>query len=161
MTDEITEVLVRYATGIDRRDWDRFRTCFTDDVEADYGDIGVWHGVDEITAWMTEIHAGCGHTMHRITNVEADVSGDEATSRSYVEALVLFAGNEAGVRAAGWYDDELVRTDDGWRIARRRFTTAIVQPVGGTPVADEVEACLLYTSPSPRDGLLSRMPSSA
>ena len=26
---------------------------------------------------------------------------------------------------------------------------------------DEHEACLLYTSPSPRDGLLSRMPSSA
>ena len=25
----------------------------------------------------------------------------------------------------------------------------------------QVEACLLYTSPSPRDGLLSRMPSSA
>ena len=27
--------------------------------------------------------------------------------------------------------------------------------------ADEVTTCLLYTSPSPRDGLLSRMPSSA
>ena len=27
--------------------------------------------------------------------------------------------------------------------------------------ADENDACLLYTSPSPRDGLLSRMPSSA
>ena len=26
---------------------------------------------------------------------------------------------------------------------------------------DEVMDCLLYTSPSPRDGLLSRMPSSA
>ena len=26
---------------------------------------------------------------------------------------------------------------------------------------DHIEACLLYTSPSPRDGLLSRMPSSA
>ena len=26
---------------------------------------------------------------------------------------------------------------------------------------DRVEICLLYTSPSPRDGLLSRMPSSA
>ena len=26
---------------------------------------------------------------------------------------------------------------------------------------DAVESCLLYTSPSPRDGLLSRMPSSA
>ena len=26
---------------------------------------------------------------------------------------------------------------------------------------DTIKACLLYTSPSPRDGLLSRMPSSA
>ena len=26
---------------------------------------------------------------------------------------------------------------------------------------DQLEVCLLYTSPSPRDGLLSRMPSSA
>ena len=31
----------------------------------------------------------------------------------------------------------------------------------GTSVHDEDEPCLLYTSPSPRDGLLSRMPSSA
>ena len=28
-------------------------------------------------------------------------------------------------------------------------------------IAAELKACLLYTSPSPRDGLLSRMPSSA
>ena len=26
---------------------------------------------------------------------------------------------------------------------------------------EEIQSCLLYTSPSPRDGLLSRMPSSA
>ena len=29
------------------------------------------------------------------------------------------------------------------------------------PIYDELKNCLLYTSPSPRDGLLSRMPSSA
>ena len=35
--------------------------------------------------------------------------------------------------------------------------------IGGVEVEwfDHVYACLLYTSPSPRDGLLSRMPSSA
>src|SRR5664279_6120940 len=45
---------------------------------------------------------------------------------------------------------------------------AIVVPIDkiATPdfaqrVAQQVDACLLYTSPSPRDGLLSRMPSSA
>ena len=33
-------------------------------------------------------------------------------------------------------------------------------PVAATP-AGQFDSCLLYTSPSPRDGLLSRMPSSA
>ena len=29
------------------------------------------------------------------------------------------------------------------------------------PIEGGIQGCLLYTSPSPRDGLLSRMPSSA
>jgi hypothetical protein len=73
---EIAELQVRYATGIDRRDWDLFRTCFTDDCVADYGDIGVWHGTDEITAWMDQAHQGAGHTLHRITNHAVAVDGD-------------------------------------------------------------------------------------
>ena len=32
---------------------------------------------------------------------------------------------------------------------------------GGSLTGDQYSTCLLYTSPSPRDGLLSRMPSSA
>ena len=40
------------------------------------------------------------------------------------------------------------------------YNGATVQ--GSIPLAgDTVLICLLYTSPSPRDGLLSRMPSSA
>jgi len=31
----------------------------------------------------------------------------------------------------------------------------------GLKEGEQLETCLLYTSPSPRDGLLSRMPSSA
>ena len=42
-------------------------------------------------------------------------------------------------------------------ITDRDFTIATV----AAPSAVKAEACLLYTSPSPRDGLLSRMPSSA
>ena len=36
-------------------------------------------------------------------------------------------------------------------------------PIYGMPIlnVDHAKNCLLYTSPSPRDGLLSRMPSSA
>ena len=38
-------------------------------------------------------------------------------------------------------------------LLHRSFTTPINR--------DQIHTCLLYTSPSPRDGLLSRMPSSA
>ena len=66
-------------------------------------------------------------------NVAVDPPGDDhdrATARSYVDALVLGPDNTCGVRATGVYDDELVRTGDGWRIARRRFTMVLAQPVG-------------------------------
>ena len=127
---EIAEVQVRYATGIDRRDWELFRTCFTDDCVADYGDIGVWHGADEITAWMDQAHLGAGHTLHRITNHSVLPDGDGARARCYVDAIVLGADNLTGVRAVGFYDDELIRTEHGWQIHRRRFTSVFVQGIG-------------------------------
>ena len=41
-------------------------------------------------------------------------------------------------------------------------TIAAIQAVKETPrIIPHCHPCLLYTSPSPRDGLLSRMPSSA
>ena len=45
----------------------------------------------------------------------------------------------------------------------RKSTQVLVTKVGPAAYAVSVdgETCLLYTSPSPRDGLLSRMPSSA
>ena len=39
------------------------------------------------------------------------------------------------------------------------FLEYVAQALGG--VTGNYTTCLLYTSPSPRDGLLSRMPSSA
>ena len=34
-------------------------------------------------------------------------------------------------------------------------------PIGSSEITDAIASCLLYTSPSPRDATLSRMPSSA
>jgi 3-phenylpropionate/cinnamic acid dioxygenase small subunit len=119
---DIADVLIRYASGIDRRDWVLLRSCFTDDCEADYGDIGIWHTGDDITEWMRQMHEPLGHTLHRVTNPTVDIQGNEATARCYIDALVMGPDNKSANRAAGYYDDELVRGDDGWRIARRRFT---------------------------------------
>jgi 3-phenylpropionate/cinnamic acid dioxygenase small subunit len=126
---EIAELLVRYATGIDRRDWTLFATCFTDDCLADYGDIGVWNGAAEITRWMDDMHAPLGHTMHRITNQIITQDGDDVRSRSYVDAIVMGPDNASGVRAVGFYDDVVVNNGGAWQIGQRRFTPVLMQPV--------------------------------
>lgn len=123
---------MRYATGIDRRDWPLFRTVFTDDCELDYGEIGAWNGVDAVTEFMEQVHAMAGHTLHRLSNQAITVDGDTAVARTYVDALIMAADNQSGVNGIGFYDDEMVRTADGWRIARRRFTVVRVSPVGQT-----------------------------
>jgi 3-phenylpropionate/cinnamic acid dioxygenase small subunit len=121
---DIAEVLVAYATGIDRRDWQRFRSCFTADVIADYGDVGSWQGVDAITDFMTQVHAGMGHTLHRLSNIAIEVADDGATAfaRSYVDNENLVPDGATGIHTTGFYDDELVKTVAGWKISQRRFT---------------------------------------
>lgn len=126
---DIIDVLVRYATGIDRRDWPLFRTVFTDDCVLDYGEIGKWNGVDAVTEFMDQSHAMAGHTMHRLSNHAITVDGDTATARTYIDGLILAQDNNSGVNAVGFYDDELVRTAAGWKIARRRFTAVRIANV--------------------------------
>ena len=127
---DISDLLVRYATGIDRRDWPLFRTVFTDDCELDYGEIGTWHGVDAVTDFMDTTHAMAGHTLHRLTNQAITLDGDNASARTYIDAVIMFGDNQSGVNAWGFYDDEIVRTADGWRIARRRFTQVRITTFG-------------------------------
>jgi 3-phenylpropionate/cinnamic acid dioxygenase small subunit len=127
---DISDLLIRYATGIDRRDWDLFRTVFTPDCQLDYGQIGSWDGVEAVTEFMDVAHAGAGHLLHRITNQVIDLDGDRATARSYVDVWVMAADNASGVNASGFYDDEIVRTDGGWRIARRKFTSVRIAMPG-------------------------------
>lgn len=121
---EITDLLLRYATGIDRRDWDLFRTCFTEDCTLDYGPIGPWDGLDAATTWMDETHQRFGMTMHRMTNAVIDHDGDSdtAVARSYVNAVLATLDGTSSFQGNGVYDDQLVRTDDGWKIQTRRFT---------------------------------------
>jgi 3-phenylpropionate/cinnamic acid dioxygenase small subunit len=88
---DIAEVLVRYATGIDRRDWDLFRSCFAADCVAEYEAIGTWESADAITDFMVAAHAAMGHTMHRISNIVIDVhaDGDRAVTRSSVDGVLM------------------------------------------------------------------------
>ena len=93
-------------------------------------------------------------------------------SKSISNRALLLAGFASGTTAI----EGLLHSDDtrvmleALAVLGCRFETEadrlIVHGIGGRPALEEAtlflgNACLLYTSPSPRDGLLSRMPSSA
>lgn len=127
--DELVDLTVRYATAIDSHQYPLLTTVFTHDAQLEYGEIGQWTGGAEVAEFMAAAHVAATHTMHRMTNQAIEIDGDTATMRTYVDALILFEGG--GVNAIGYYDDHVVRTADGWRIARRKFTSVRLVAVEG------------------------------
>ena len=72
------------------------------------------------------------------------------------------------LRTLRFLNGEMSQAELGRRIGLTRQTVAAIEAGKYSPsleaafrIADVFGVCLLYTSPSPRDGLLSRMPSSA
>lgn len=131
MTDreELVDLTIRYATAIDRRQYQLLSTVFTADAELDYGEVGQWTSAAGVIEFMDLAHAGAANTLHRMSNQVITVDKDSATARTYVDALIL--GPEgSGVNAIGFYDDEAVRTADGWRIGKRKFTSVRLVMVG-------------------------------
>jgi hypothetical protein len=135
-------VVVRYATGIDTRDWALYRSCFTDPCEIDFSS---WSGrpatVMPSQAWAEAVRASNGGfeaTQHLSTNhVVTFGSDDEATCVSYVQAQHWFGSDrlaELGrpsrqpswCTLGGFYTNSLVRTDEGWRIHRCQLTVTWV-----------------------------------
>jgi SnoaL-like domain len=124
---EIIALLTRYATGIDRRDWPLFQSCFTEDTRTDYGTFGQWTSAAQIAAFMQQAHAEVGPTLHRLSNFAISAQGEGAVARSYVDALLMPGPAGGDVRRGiGFYDDELVKTTQGWRIRARRFTAVLI-----------------------------------
>ena len=86
------------------------------------------------------------------------VGGVSGPARYRLSIVVGFPVDPIGGVAQG-------RANRGVRVAGlvavRRVFFMGVDIEGRAVAASRVQACLLYTSPSPRDGLLSRMPSSA
>ena len=107
-------------------------------------------GIDAATSYTCDIQLA-GTTTGYVTIYEGSVSG---TLVSHGSAPHTWTSNAAGTYYAHWNVDASCATATGCHVTTITGNAATV--LGCT---DPV--CLLYTSPSPRDGLLSRMPSSA
>ena len=138
---EIDDVLSRYATAVDTRDWDLLDQVFAPDAHLDYRSAGGVAGpYPEVRAWLAEVLPIFTWTQHLVVNrtVELGPDGDHARCRS-----IFHNPNELDVGGSPWrftvggrYHDRFVRTGPSWRIASRvEVTLWWDNPMPGLPAA--------------------------
>jgi 3-phenylpropionate/cinnamic acid dioxygenase small subunit len=130
---DVVDVLYRYASALDRRDWSLLRTCFVDDVVGRYSARGEVRGYGALEAMCRRALEPLDASQHLIGNPVVSVDGDVATASCYLQAQHVRLGEPGGetYTIGGSYHDELRRTPSGWRITTRRleYTWATGNPL--------------------------------
>lgn len=133
----ISAVVIRYATGVDRRDWNLYATCFTDTCVFDFtsfsgGNPRVMSGA-EWAANVRSLNGNFDATQHLSANHVISFAGeDDATcvsemhAQHFFERATLDALGHAEVEPTwctlgGHYTNQLVRRHGEWRIAHCRL----------------------------------------
>lgn len=120
---EIQEVLIRYAHALDNREHHLFRDVFLDDADIDYSAAGGVRG--DLQTWQAWIHPAMSKFdswQHLLSNFVIDLDGDRASAltRCYNP---LQGRREDGsnyvLHTGARYHDQLIRTENGWRIKKR------------------------------------------
>ena len=113
---EIENFFSRYARAVDDRDWELYRTLFTEDAHIDYSSSGGSKGnLDETVSFLSKALDMFEMSQHLVTNIE--VLGKEENE---ADVLALFnnpmrlKGGEIWF-VGGKYRHELIRSDSGWK----------------------------------------------
>jgi 3-phenylpropionate/cinnamic acid dioxygenase small subunit len=114
---EIAALLYRYARAVDTKDWELYRSVFTDDAHIDYSSAGaVAGGREEVVDWFAANFGVIPWSMHYITNIEIlERSRDGALVRAMFYNPMQLPGTSEMSACGGYYHHEVVRTPDGWR----------------------------------------------
>ncbi|MDJ0846983.1 MAG: nuclear transport factor 2 family protein [Myxococcota bacterium] len=137
---EIQDLMNRYSHMVDQREWALMDRVFAPGAEIDYTSTGGARGdYRQTLEWLDRALEPWPLNLHFITNLVVDLDGDRARSRCYFHApmgRVEEDGSQLVITNAGWYDDELVRTEAGWRIAKRDCRQTIM--IGSLPEGYEI-----------------------
>jgi hypothetical protein len=118
---EIHQLLIDYSTAIDQRRFDDLDRVFTEDAYIDYRAMG---GIDgpfpEVKAWLAQVLPNFPAYAHMLGNFDVRIDGDTASSRTILFNPMVLGGAKNQILFCGlWYEDEFIRTPEGWRMSRR------------------------------------------
>lgn len=116
----IVELTRAYGRALDDGRYELLRDVFTADATAGLGGSGQV-GVDQIIDRVSSALAAFDRCEHHLGNHRVEVTGDTAAAHCSVRALHMRPAGETPpvYTVVGTYEDRLVRTDSGWRIAHR------------------------------------------
>jgi len=115
---QIVEVIDRYGTALDSKNYERFKTCFSEDAR-------VYYGANEFdreaaAKFCEATLSPYAFTQHLLGNYEVQIDGDLASARTYLHATHVTPPEQGEVFVVGGtYIDELARQDGEWRITMR------------------------------------------
>ena len=117
---EIQQLLVDYASAIDQRRFDDLDRIFTPDAYIDYLAMG---GIDgpypTVKAWLAEVLPNFPAYYHLLGNFDIRLAGDTASGRTMCFNPIKLSDDGQILFCALWYDDDFIRTAEGWRMTRR------------------------------------------
>ena len=118
--EDVGDVILRYARGVDRRDWDLVRSCFADDAAVEGSRFS--GPIDEYLAMLRPGVEAFPTTMHFMGNQLAEIDGERASTETYAIAhhFADAEGREERIVMGVRYLDDLERRDGRWVIVHRR-----------------------------------------
>lgn len=118
----IADVTHTYCWALDSKQFEMLDDVFLPDATAELLSP-LLTGRDAIRDRISSALTVFDATQHTVTNHMIVVDGDRATCRCYLHAQHVRAGTPGGdlFVIAGRYEDELLRTSNGWRIVFRRL----------------------------------------
>ena len=120
----LQDVMLKYAAGVDERDFDLYASCFMENVEVvDFGEAPI-NGRDEWVKYVKGALDNYGPTQHMLGPQLATIDGDNAHCRTDVQALHYLKQPEGEILTL-WatYETDMIRTNEGWKISRHRLVS--------------------------------------
>ncbi len=119
---KLQDVMLKYAAGVDERDFELYRSCFADDVEVvGFGEETV-HGGDAWLAYVKDALKQFGPTQHMLGPQLATIDGDSAHCRTDVQAHHYMADKpDTTLTLWATYKSDMVRVGDDWKIKRHEL----------------------------------------
>ena len=125
--EAIRKLKARYWLSVDRKLWDEFGECFTEDAVMDVPPVTHWQGRKEIVQSLSKVLVSF-ITVHQGHHADIELTSD-TTARAIWAMYDNLQDNRLNTKMEGFgfYEDEYVKENGRWKIKKLKLTRFFTQ----------------------------------